>query len=85
MPLHRCKAAQCKAGGFAMSPIVEDCKKASHVVLTGCKGKKIHVCMEHRHRADYNLLVEQGLLWEQTKSASDTERRCQAPRFRFTI
>ena len=65
--------------------MVEPCKKDSRYVLVGCKGRNIHLCADHRYRADFKLLIDRELLWVQMKPELDHGNRCDAPRFRVRV
>ena len=62
---------------------IANCTKNARYIVRGRKAK-IYICAEHRYRADFNLLIDKGLLIaEMMKELSET--KCQALVFKGTV
>ena len=61
---------------------ITKCTKDSHYIVMGRKAK-INLCTEHRYRADFEMLIERGLLTV-TMLSEQSETKCEAPVFKVT-
>lgn len=62
---------------------VTNCLNGAHYIVRGRKAK-LYICTEHRHRADFALLVEKGLLID-TMMNEKSETKCEAIVFKGTV
>ena len=62
---------------------IDKCPKGSRYIVRGRRAK-LYLCAEHRFRADFELLIEKGLLNVVTMREL-SETKCQAPVFKTMV
>ncbi len=62
---------------------IDKCTKDSRYIIRGRKAK-IYICAEHRYRADFDQLIEKGLLIA-TLMNELSETKCEAPVFKGSM